>query len=37
MTTEEQNSAYGQRIFDVLGEYLISIPSPRQTAFLERG
>jgi hypothetical protein len=37
MTTEEQNSAYAQRIFDVLGEYLISIPSPRQTAFLERG
>ena len=37
MTIEEKNSAYAQRIFDVLGEYLISIPSSKQKDFLDRG
>ncbi len=34
---EEQISPYTQRIYQVLGELRVALPTPRQTAFLNRG
>ena len=34
---EEEISSYTQRVYQVLGELRVSLPSARQTAFLNRG
>ena len=34
---EEQMSQYTQRVYDVLGPARVALPTPRQTAFLNRG
>ena len=34
---EEQMNPYTQRIYEVLGELKVALPTARQTAFLNRG
>ena len=37
MTTENLNNAYAQRIYDVLGEARLALPTTKQKNFLDRG
>ena len=37
MYPEEELSPYTKRIYQVLGELRVALPTPRQTAFLNRG
>ena len=37
MYPEEELSPYTQRIYEVLGELKVALPTARQTAFLNRG
>ena len=37
MYPEEEMSPYTQRIYQVLGELRVALPTARQTAFLNRG